>query len=58
MSTAMPHDVSPSKRILAEPAVRRSLEDFVRRRVPASDVDDIVQTVLAAKAANGGAATT
>ncbi len=46
MSTAMPHDVSPSKRILAEPAVRRSLEDFVRRRVPASDVDDIVQTVL------------
>lgn len=26
--------------------MRRSLEDFVRRRVPASDVDDVVQTVL------------
>lgn len=26
--------------------MRRSLEDFVRRRVPASEVEDIVQTVL------------
>lgn len=31
---------------LADPGVRRMLEDFVRRRVPASDVDDVVQTVL------------
>ncbi len=42
----MPHELSPSKRFLAEPAMRRSIEDFVRRRVPASDVEDIVQTVL------------
>ena len=42
----MPSDVSPSKRILAEPAMRRVLEDFVRKRVSTSDVDDIVQTVL------------
>ncbi len=42
----MPSELSPSKRFLAEPAMRRSIEDFVRRRVPASDVDDIVQTVL------------
>lgn len=46
MSTVMSSDVSPSKRFLAEPAMRRALEDFVRKRVPASDVEDIVQTVL------------
>jgi len=46
MTTAMPHDVTPSKRLLAEPAIRRSLEDFIRRRVPAADVEDLVQTVL------------
>ncbi|MFO0593472.1 MAG: sigma-70 family RNA polymerase sigma factor [Polyangiaceae bacterium] len=46
LSITMPSDLSPSKRFLAEPAMRRSIEDFVRRRVPASDVDDIVQTVL------------
>ncbi|MEZ4312528.1 MAG: sigma-70 family RNA polymerase sigma factor [Polyangiaceae bacterium] len=46
MSTAMSSDVSPSRRFLAEPGMRRAIEDFVRRRVPASDVDDIVQTVL------------
>ncbi len=42
----MPSDVFDDKRHLAEPAMRRMLEDFVRRRVPASDVDDVVQTVL------------
>src|SRR5258705_522792 len=31
---------------LADPALRRTLEDFVRRRVGPSDVDDVVQTVL------------
>ena len=33
-------------RALGDPALRRQLEEFVRRRVPASDVDDVVQTVL------------
>lgn len=37
---------SPSTDPLGDPALRRSLVDFVRRRVPASDVDDVVQTVL------------
>lgn len=37
---------SPAHDPLADPALRRSLEDFVRRRVPSSDVDDVVQTVL------------
>lgn len=46
MSTAMPSDLSPSKRLLAEPAMRRVLVEFVRKRVPASDVEDVVQTVL------------
>src|SRR5262249_45517283 len=31
---------------LADRATRRFLEDFIRRRVPAADVDDVVQTVL------------
>lgn len=30
----------------AIPDSRRSLADFVRRRVPSADVDDVVQTVL------------
>ncbi len=34
------------KRLLAAPSIRRMLEDFVRRRVSPSDVDDVVQTVL------------
>lgn len=42
----MSTDVSPSKRFLGEPALRRVLVDFVRKRVPAADVDDVVQTVL------------
>ncbi len=37
---------SPAKDPLGDPALRRSLVDFVRRRVPPSDVDDVVQTVL------------
>ncbi len=36
----------PNDAALADPALRRALADFVRRRVPPSDVDDIVQTVL------------
>lgn len=31
---------------LADPGLRRALEDFVRKRVPAPDVEDVVQTVL------------
>jgi DNA-directed RNA polymerase specialized sigma24 family protein len=43
----MPGDPLPTKTdSLGDPALRRSLTDFVRRRVPASDVDDVVQTVL------------
>ena len=42
----MPSDAFDEKRLLAEPTMRRMLEDFVRRRVPSSDVDDVVQTVL------------
>lgn len=46
MALQMSSDLTPSKRFLAEPAMRRVLEEFVRKRVPASDVEDIVQTVL------------
>lgn len=44
----MPTHEEPHKALkpLADPGLRRMLEDFVRRRVPASDVDDVVQTVL------------
>ncbi|WP_437682502.1 RNA polymerase sigma factor [Sorangium sp. So ce131] len=37
---------SPATNPLAEPGLRRSLEEFVRRRVPSAEVDDVVQTVL------------
>lgn len=47
MSTAMSGDsFPPATNTLGDPALRRSLTDFVRRRVPAADVDDVVQTVL------------
>ena len=39
-------DPTPPTNALADPAVRRAIEDFVRRRVPGVDVDDVVQTVL------------
>ncbi len=43
----MPSETSSTREdALADPALRKSLEDFVRRRVPSSDVDDVVQTVL------------
>ncbi len=44
----MPTREEPQKALnpLADADVRRMLEDYVRRRVPASDVDDVVQTVL------------
>ncbi len=42
----MPSDQPFAKNPLADPALRQSLQDFVRRRVPPSDVDDVVQTVL------------
>jgi DNA-directed RNA polymerase specialized sigma24 family protein len=37
---------SPARDALGDPALRRTLVDFVRRRVPSSEVDDVVQTVL------------
>jgi DNA-directed RNA polymerase specialized sigma24 family protein len=47
MSEAMPTETqTPANDPLGDPALRRSLADFVRRRVPSSDVDDVVQTVL------------
>jgi DNA-directed RNA polymerase specialized sigma24 family protein len=47
MSQAMPSETrSPARDALGDPALRRSLEEFVRRRVPVADVDDVVQTVL------------
>ncbi len=47
MSQAMPTaPLPPAKDSLGDPALRRSLVEFVRRRVPSSDVDDVVQTVL------------
>jgi RNA polymerase sigma factor (sigma-70 family) len=35
-----------ANKLLADPSTRRAIEDFVRRRVPGPDVDDVVQTVL------------
>jgi RNA polymerase sigma factor (sigma-70 family) len=47
MSAAMSVEPIPlADKKLADPALRKQLEDFVRRRVPAPDVDDVVQTVL------------
>lgn len=47
MSEAMPAETaSLTKESLADPALRRALVDFVRRRLPIADVDDVVQTVL------------
>ena len=43
---ATPLEPSRNQSLLAEPGLRRALEDYVKRRVPASDVDDVVQTVL------------
>jgi len=42
----MPEVTFSLKRALASEDTRRRVERFVRRRVPASEVDDIVQTVL------------
>jgi DNA-directed RNA polymerase specialized sigma24 family protein len=46
MSATMSTEPPAMKTLLGDPALRRALSDFVRRRVPASDVDDVVQTVL------------
>lgn len=48
MTASMPSQApSPkSQSPLADPAIRRLLLDYVRRRVPAPDVDDVVQTIL------------
>lgn len=37
---------TPAANPLAEPGLRRVLVDYVKRRVSASDVDDVVQTIL------------
>jgi DNA-directed RNA polymerase specialized sigma24 family protein len=46
MSATMSTEPLALKTLLGDPALRRALSDFVRRRVPPSDVDDVVQTVL------------
>jgi DNA-directed RNA polymerase specialized sigma24 family protein len=46
MTLSMSSDRPLADNPLGDPALRQSLQDFVRRRVPASDVDDVVQTVL------------
>lgn len=46
MSATMSTEPAAMKTLLGDPALRRVLSDFVRRRVPPSDVDDVVQTVL------------
>jgi RNA polymerase sigma factor (sigma-70 family) len=45
-SPPMPPDPVPPTEPLGEPALRKQLEDFVRRRVPPGEVEDVVQTVL------------
>ncbi|WP_437300503.1 RNA polymerase sigma factor [Sorangium sp. So ce426] len=47
-------DRTPATNPLAEPGLRRALEDFVRRRVPGREVDDVVQTVLCDALASPG----
>jgi DNA-directed RNA polymerase specialized sigma24 family protein len=42
----VPSTSRPLSQRLADPAMRRLIERFVRRRVPAGEVDDVVQTVL------------
>ncbi|WP_437960640.1 sigma-70 family RNA polymerase sigma factor [Sorangium sp. So ce119] len=47
MSTPMTTEHrTPAPNPLADPGTRRALEEFVRRRVPGGEVDDVVQTVL------------
>ncbi|WP_437718400.1 sigma factor [Sorangium sp. So ce448] len=55
MSTPMTtEDRTPATNPLAEPGLRRALEDFVRRRVQSGEVDDVVQTVLCDALASPG----
>lgn len=42
----MSPESTPTNDLLADPRLRRTVEDFVRKRVPASEVDDVVQTVF------------
>lgn len=37
---------TPANDPLGDPSLRRAIEAYVRRRVPAAEVDDVVQTVL------------
>src|SRR5690349_18164057 len=46
MSASMPMDNPKVGEPLGDPELRRFLLDFVKRRVPSADADDIVQTVL------------
>jgi DNA-directed RNA polymerase specialized sigma24 family protein len=46
MNLSMPSDRPLADNPLGDASLRRSLESFVRRRVAAPDVDDVVQTVL------------
>lgn len=42
----MPSRLDTPRSDLAGPELRRAIADYVRRRIPAADVDDVVQTVL------------
>lgn len=46
MNLSMPSDRPLADNPLGDASLRRSIESFVRRRVAATDVDDVVQTVL------------
>lgn len=46
MNLSMPSDRPLADNPLGDASLRRSIESFVRRRVAAKDVDDVVQTVL------------
>jgi DNA-directed RNA polymerase specialized sigma24 family protein len=46
LAMSLPPGPDPRSLGLADPALRRTLEDMVRRRVPSSEVDDVVQATL------------
>src|SRR5215468_5722860 len=47
MSQHMSSEPTPTARdVLGDPALRAAVRDFVRKRVPRDDVDDVVQNVF------------
>lgn len=47
MQDSLPSPTPTRTALLADPGLRRALEGFFRKRVPATDVDDLVQATLA-----------